>query len=135
MNKKIKNRRENVCILNLKGYKNKEISTKLEVSESTIEKDLKWIRNNTDSELQQLHTFGIREEYLHTLLQYNMLLKETLQDIEQSKDSLIKADLRKIVLKTLFDKQKLLQKLPRVPKTDQEWRKENNLPNFMRKFA
>ena len=97
---KIIDRQQKVYQLHLQGYTNQEIADKLNVSLSTIEKDLHYIKNEWRDRLKLLIKTGYYELYLDTRTQTDMVLKELWQMYVKEDNVEIKSDL----LSSIFEK-------------------------------
>ena len=69
-------RQKQVYVMELQGFKNKEIADKIGVSESTIEKDLHEIRENAESWFMDISKNGLDKSMVDALFQTDLVQKE-----------------------------------------------------------
>ena len=84
---KIKLRQHDVHLLHLRGFNNKEISDKLEVSLSTVEKDLHQVRQEIKSWLQDFRSEGVYCSFRDSYEQLEQIQKELWKKFQEEKDT------------------------------------------------
>ena len=97
---KIRSRQHEVNILHLQGLNNNEVADKLQVSESTVEKDLHYIRQEAQSWIEEFRTAGINYSYRCSYEQLEQIQRELWKKYQEEKDP--KLQLR--ILNSLADK-------------------------------
>ncbi len=65
--------------MDIQGYKNKEIAKKLDVSISTIEKDLKKFKDEITFKLRKMENRGLNRALYDAILQINLVRDELWQ--------------------------------------------------------
>lgn len=97
---KIRARQHEVHLLHLRGLSNKEISDKLGVSLSTVEKDLHKIRQQIKSWIEDFRSEGVYSSFRDSYVQLEQIQKELWQKYRQEKDPKVQIK----ILDSLADK-------------------------------
>ena len=97
---KIRARQHEVNVLHIRGLSNKEIVDKLEVSPSTVEKDLHEIRQEIKSWIEDFRSEGVNYSFRNSYEQLEQIQKELWKKYQEEKDP--KVQLR--ILDCLADK-------------------------------
>lgn len=97
---KIRSRQHDVHVLHLRGLSNKEISDKLGVSLSTVEKDLHEIRQQIKSWIEDFRSEGVYSSFRDSYVQLEQIQKELWQKYRQEKDPKVQIK----ILDSLADK-------------------------------
>ena len=106
--------------LDIKGYKNKDIAKRLDVSLSTIEKDLKKIKSETITTLKKIGKSGLLDAFHDASTQLDLVLDELWQLSEKEKDPQIKRKLLESITHIACRKVDLWKNSPELPKTSHE---------------
>ena len=101
--------------LDIQGYKNREIAKKLDVSVSTIEKDLKKFKDEITFKLRKMENRGLNRALYDAILQCNLLRDELWQIYFQEKDSLRKQKLLDSIANNAVNKLEMIKNAPRIP--------------------
>ena len=101
--------------MDIQGYKNKEIANKLDVSISTIEKDLKKLKGEITSKLREMENRGLYRALYDAILQLNLVRDELWQIYSQEKDSLRKQKLLDSIANNAVNKLEMIKNAPRIP--------------------
>jgi len=101
--------------MDIQGYKNKEIAEKLDVSISTIEKDLKKFKDEITFKLRKMENGGLNRALYDAILQYNLVRDELWQIYSQEKDSLRKQKLLDSIANNAVNKLEMIKNAPRIP--------------------
>lgn len=92
---KVEYRRKRVYLLKNKGYSNREISEKINVSLSTVEKDLKEIRHQIKDWFDHISKNESHNAFVSSILQLELVLNKLWNYFRQEKDQ---REARKILL-------------------------------------
>lgn len=117
---KIEDRQNKAHIMNLQGFSIKEISEKLAVSPSTVEKDLYEMRKNYKKRLKMLDIMGYRNAFLGAVANIEAVLTEAWKLFRVEKNGKIKTNLLKLILDTLIQQKELLKYVPLPPMSESE---------------
>ena len=79
-------RRRQVFELSSKGYSQTEIARTLQISESTISRDLDYLRDQSKSNIKQYIDKRLPEEYEKCLVGLNPITKEAWNTSQQTED-------------------------------------------------
>jgi len=101
--------------MDIQGYKNKEIAEKLDVSISTIEKDLKKFKDEITFKLRKMENRGLNRALYDAILQFNLVRDELWQTYSQEKDSLRKQKLLDSIANNAVNKLEMIKNAPRIP--------------------
>lgn len=101
--------------MDIQGYKNKKIAEKLDVSISTIEKDLKKFKGEITSKLRKMENRGLNRALYDALLQFNLVRDELWQIYSQEKDSLKKQKLLDSIANNAVNKFEMIKNAPLIP--------------------
>lgn len=101
--------------MDIQGYKNKEIAEKLDVSISTIEKDLKKFKDEITFKLRKMENRGLNRALYDAILQFNLVRDELWQIYSQEKDSLRKQKLLDSIANNAVNKLEMIKNAPRIP--------------------
>ena len=83
----VEQRQHQVYFLHLQGRKNQEIADELKVSISTIEKDLRAIRDNISKWIKEYQAVGRDNAYRDSFEQFDLILKELWFKYHSEKDA------------------------------------------------
>jgi len=109
---KIEERRQKTYVLDLKGYQNEEIAEKLEVSLSTVEKDLQFVRYNLQERLMQLDMGGYSQAHLDAREHKTMVIHELWQLSEKEENPKVKLNILMSISQIASDLKELMQNKP-----------------------
>lgn len=123
---KIQQRQHQAHVLDLQGYSNQEIAEKLDVSISTIEKDLKNIRAEYRERLYLLKDDGYQKCFLDVNEQLSMIQKECWKMFNCEENTQHKIHLLSVISKTALEQKELLRSIP----TPQD---ENDIDTILRR--
>lgn len=84
---RIEERQNQVYLLRLRGHSNKEIAEKLQVSLSTVEKDMHEIKENTVRAYKRFREAGVYESFQDACGQIELVLQELWKLYNQEKDT------------------------------------------------
>ena len=101
--------------MDIQGYKNQEIAEKLDVSISTIEKDLKKFKDEITFKLRKMENRGLNRALYDAILQFNLVRDELWQTYSQEKDSLRKQKLLDSIANNAVNKFEMLVNAPKIP--------------------
>ena len=101
--------------MDIQGYKNREIAEKLDVSISTIEKDLKKFKDEITFKLRKMENRGLNRALYDAILQFNLVRDELWQTYSQEKDSLRKQKLLDSIANNAVNKLEMIKNAPRIP--------------------
>ena len=105
--------------MDIQGYKNKEIAEKLDVSISTIEKDLKKFKDEITFKLRKMENRGLNRALYDAILQFNLVRDELWQTYSQEKDSLRKQKLLDSIANNAVNKLEMIKNAPPIPSDKQ----------------
>ena len=105
--------------MDIQGYKNMEIAKKLDVSISTIEKDLKKFKGEITSKLRKMENRGLNRALYDAILQFNLVRDELWQTFSQEKDSLRKQKLLDSITTNAVAKFEMIKNAPQIPSDKQ----------------
>ena len=83
---KIRSRQHDIHLLHLRGFRNKEIADNLEVSLSTVEKDLHDIRQETKSWIEDFRSEEVYCSFRNSYEQLEQIQKELWKKYREGKD-------------------------------------------------
>ena len=109
---KIEERRQKTYVLDLKGYQNEEIAEKLEVSLSTVEKDLQFVRNNLQERLMQLDGGGYSQAHLDAQEHMKMALRALWQLFDKEENSKVKVSILNSISQIASNRKELMRNKP-----------------------
>ena len=101
--------------MDIQGYKNKKIAEKLDVSISTIEKDLKKFKGEITSKLRNMDNRGLNRALYDAILQFDLVRDELWQIYSQEKDSLKKQKLLDSIANNAVNKFEMIKNAPSIP--------------------
>ena len=109
---KIEERRKFAYLLDLKGYSNSYIASKLAVSESTIVKDLRFMRNDWKMRFMQLEISGYVHAFLDAKEHLELVTRELWQLYDVEENSKIKVNILNSISQIALERKELMQTKP-----------------------
>lgn len=100
-------RQKQVYLLNLQGFKNQEIADNLQVSLSTIEKDLHEIREQSKSWFIEMTKNGMGKSFVDAYFQLSLVERELWSMFRQTIQQQLKIKLLSEIADTAFKKKDL----------------------------
>jgi len=120
----VEERQLEVYTMDIQGYEDKEIAEKLDVSISTVEKDLKKIRDEIKSKLQKMEGMRLYQALYDAILQLDLVRNGLWQIYEKEKDSSRKQKLLESIANNAVHKMDLLRNAPKVPTPKEIFRQQ-----------